>query len=395
MDYDIYGAKNAIREATTRMAKVMIDRGKYPMMVRRFANTQVNLTTIKMKKLNGSILDWIDAHGQGYPSVQEGLRYMIRHYLCYVENPITRYDKQKRKIESYQKRIVTASPEIVALWLGEAVEDIRKKYKIKFDGYETTDQTHEPIAPYLELKVGKDGEHKITKPRKDINLADDGLTVTPLYLVNASLNAIREQMAETCTKFVFVKDNHHPRTLVSTMNHDYLKSVYSDDTSWLMDVKAKEYSQKDLMDCDTVFRGYVRFAEVGGSAYDSATRSVNFARITELEPNTEPDLSLVNVDLSTVLPAFTSTVADDPSIERLIKTQFNKYGVEKETSLVVWADKCEKDYSTEFKRDLARFMIEHSERFKGFTGDPVRKQSKSAGIGIEVDDIDLADYLDF
>lgn len=395
MEYDLYGAKNGIRETTTKLAKLIITKKhKYPMMVRRHSDSQVNLMSIPRKD-NSTLLDKIIEQGQGYPSTQEGFRYMIRHYLCYVENPIVRYDKAKNKIETYQKRIVTACPEIVALWLNEDLDAIKKKYKLKFDTYETVDIEHKLVAPYLELKVGKDGEHKITKPRKDIDLADDGLTITPLYLINESINTLRDMMKDSCIRFTYTKDNHTERTLTTTINHDFLKDTYGDATSWVLDVKAKEYSQKDLLECDTMFRGYVRFAEVGGSRYDGATRSLNFARITKIEPNFEPDLSLIDVDLSIVGSSFTASLTNHPENIQTIKKTFKGYDIEKATSLPIWCEKNEKTYSTEFKRALAKYMLENKDMFDGFTGEPVKTQTTDAGLGIEIDNIDMSDYFDF
>ena len=396
MTADIYGNQDQIRTQTTKLArKLIMAKNKYPMMVRRHSDKQVNVLSIRKKGSTTTLMNDIVDKGQGYPSTQEGFRYMIRNYLCYVETPYTRYDKAKNRIDSYQKKIVTANPEIIALWLNEDVEVIKKKYKIKFDSYENTDPTHQPIAPYLELKVSKDGEHKITKPRKDIDLEDRGLVITPLYLINESLNTLREMMQNSCMQFTYTKDNHHERKMITTLDHEFLKNAYGDKTSWVMDVKAKEYSQKEIMDCDTVFRGYVRFAEVGGSRYDSATRSLNFARIGEITPNVEPDLSLIDVDLSTVSTAFATAITEHPKNIPLIKSKFKGYGIENATNLILWEEKCSKEYTTEFKRNLAKFMLENKDLFNKFDGKPIKSEKVSAGLGIEVDDIDLSDYFDF
>lgn len=393
---DIYGNNNQIRKQTTKLAERLIrEKNKYPMMVRRHSDKQVNVLSIRKKGSVKTLMDDIIDNGQGYPAMQEGFRYLIRNYLCYVEVPYTRYDKAKNKIESYQKKLVTANPEIIALWMNEDLDEVNKKYKLKFDSYINTDTTHKPVAPYLELKVAKDGEHKITKPRKDIDLEDKGLVVTPLYLINESINTIRDMMKDSCIQLTYTKDNHHERTMTTTLDHEFLETVYGTKTSWVMDVKAKEYSQKDIMECDTVFRGYVRFAEVGGSRYDSATRSLNFARIGEIVPNVEPDLSLIDVDLSTVSTAFATHVTEQPENITEIKSRFKGYNIEKATNLILWEEKCTKEYTTEFKRKLAKFMLNNKDIFENFDGHPIKKETITAGLGIEVDDVDLSDYFEF
>ena len=396
--YDLYGKNDQIRKATTQLARVAIlQKGKYPMMCRRHSTEQINLLDIPNRD-GMKLKDWIHKNGQGYTETEDVFRYMIRNYLCYYETPYTRYDKQKNRVLSYQKKVITANPEIIAEWTGIDLEEVEKKYKLKFDNYINTDAEHKPIAPYLELKVGKDGEHKITKPRKDIDLTDKEMTITPLYLVNESLNCLRKLMEKDCVDINFSKDTHIPRTITTTMNHAYLKEVYGDKTSWVLDVKAKEYSQVDLLKSETFLRGYVRFAEVGGSRYDSATRSVNFARINHFSINKNPDLSVIDVDLSTVVQAFVNATKESNEVVPFVRNNFKKYGMHNDTNLAIWAEECVKKYSTEFKKDLASFMLKNKSIFKNFTGEPIKTPTVVVGMNIETDgncEVDLTDYFSF
>lgn len=403
MKTDIYGDLDDIRVKTTDLAvRVLAEKGLYPMMGRRHNDRQVNLLSIP-KKSGETLMQEMIANGQGYPRMMESFRYMIKHYLCYVENPLIRKDKHGNLIRSYQKRIVTANPAIIAQWLEEDIETVKKRYSTKFKSYIDTDCTYEPVAPYLELKTAKDGAHKITKPRKDIDLLDEGLTVTPLYLINASLGYLTDRLEDECITFKYAKDNQQTREITTTFNHETLKEIYGDKTSWLMDAKAKMYKGEVMMECDTMWRGYVRVPEVGGSRYDSATRSLNFARISEIKYDVQPDTSMVDVDLMTVLPAFEKALADNPVNEEKIRQRFKGYDIDKANSLLIWEEKNEKESTTTFKRDLARFMLANTDIFKDFTGRPIHEDSQGAGLNVSVDgitnldlaDMDLMDYLEF
>jgi hypothetical protein len=92
-------------------------------------------------------------------------------------------------------------------------------------------------------------------------------------LYNESLNKVN--------RVTFLKDGGQLRDIDITFSSSVIREIYGNGT-YLARAFDGCYNN-DFLSVDTVYRGYIRAIEVGGSRYDNPLRSISIARIVKIE----------------------------------------------------------------------------------------------------------------
>lgn len=323
--------------------------------------------------------------------------YLLSASICYVEIP--KYvTKDGRATHTYDKFLCTRNPAIIRQWLGTSIEDTWTKYASKLIiGSEDIAADEIPI-----IKLNTSGKgNTVTVPRKALKL--DKLVCIPLYMINSFCEGFKTRLSTELLEFTYLKDNDTERKLVTTLNSDILKQVYSAEfiSKIFLNIDVSGNKQGDMYLPTKIGRGYIKVPEVGLPRYDeTGVRSLNLIRLLEIRPITldEVDLSCVNVNLNTVQGSFVR------GIERLA-------GVNKEELLVLYRELTEDQteltheiqaavlvekikqfidqriiiFSTTYLRALHKFMVEHPQWFNE-TSDTITTEIKSsANFGVVED----------
>lgn len=323
--------------------------------------------------------------------------YLLSASICYVEIP--KYvTKDGRATHTYDKFLCTRNPAIIRQWLGTSIEDTWTKYASKLIiGSEDIAADEIPI-----IKLNTSGKgNTVTVPRKALKL--DKLVCIPLYMINSFCEGFKTRLNTELLEFTYLKDNDTERKLITTLNPDILKQVYSAEfiSKIFLNIDVSGNKQGDMYLPTKIGRGYIKVPEVGLPRFDeTGVRSLNLIRLLEIRPITldEVDLSCVNVNLNTVQGSFVR------GIERLA-------GVNKEELLVLYRELTEDQteltheiqaavlvekikqfidqriivFSTTYLRALHKFMVEHPQWFNE-TSDTITTEIKSsANFGVVED----------
>lgn len=320
-------------------------------------------------------------------------KYMLMNFMCYVEIPSVSYrtDAGAYK-ETFDKMLVTANIDVVASWLGLDVNKLPDKYPARLFSITMDDGDDE--LPVIKLTESKEGKRGATCPKKDIDVSAKGCRVVPVFMLKVGVDALYNKFKDDIVKVSFLKDNGQVRDIFTTVNFPKIKEIYGGGEFY--DNCVMFSYDGDFTKNKAINRGYIRVPEIGGSRYDGATRSVNYARIINIDYNEEPDLSFINIDLGTVLEGFQDGVMEHQKDSEAIVDMLEafdidggcwkdsaekkaKYPVKDLTSLIAWSDERSLLLSTVFLRDLCLFMLGNPQWFGDFTGEP--KTSSLGGFG--------------
>lgn len=225
-------------------------------------------------------------------------------------------------------------------------------------------ETVEEEIYMLRMETDKDGTHKIVKPRKGFTINDATTRIAPIWLVEAQLSSLREEMEKRIVQITFTKDNGRDRVLVTTLNKDIISGIYGEE-------KATEILRRSW---DGVFdniehldRGYITVPELGASKYDSCTSAMNYARVKEITYDVIPDLTIIDYDVSSAVEKFQislSRVVKRGLFEELVEALVDEEiglnineGLEDPVSISKWAEDSSNMIGRVFSRDLCRFMV--------------------------------------
>lgn len=395
--HDILGVLNGFRKLSELYINQLVSQGKWFTVCHKIDKNQEDIMAIKNNggiKL-GSMIDEVFQEGGYRTSIY---KYLLMNYLCYIEVPTVSFKSDTGGFKNtFNKILATSNIEVIAEWLGTTVDDLPDKYKARVFSINMDDGEDE--LPYVKLTETKEGVRKATCPRSDIDVSERGTRVVPLFMLKAGVDTLYSKLADKVVKVTFLKDGGQVRDIFTTVNFNIIKDIYGIGTFY--DDSVMMTYDGDFLRNKTLARGYIRVPEIGGSKYDTLTRSINYARIIGINYEEEPDLSFINIDLSTVLEGFQDGVLKHSSKAKDIISMLEAFDLDggfwrdvkdggsgrflskDSTSLLQWSDENALLLSTVFTRDLCLFMLSNPQWFGDFTGEPKNTFSGYGDVGLE------------
>lgn len=394
---DELGVINGFRRLCELYVKKLVDEGKWFTICHKINPKQIDIMQVvgdKGVKL-GSYVSETFEEGSYRTSIY---KYMLMNFLCYVEVPTVSFKNDTGGYSNtFDKILVTANTGVIASWLGMSEEELPDKYRSRVFTIDMDDGDDE--LPYVKLTESKEGNRKATCPRKNIDVSERGTRVIPLFMLKSGVDALYEKMKEGIIKVSFLKDNSQVRDMFTTANFDKIKEIYG--AGEFYNDSVMHIYNGDFLENKSLPRGYIRVPEIGGSRYDGAMRSINYARIIDIDYESEPDLAFINIDLSTVLEGFQNGVMKYPNCAEDIVNMLEAFDIDggawKDSgdkkakflskdmiSLITWSEERKTLLSTVFLRELCLFMLSNPQWFGDFTGAPKYGYSGSGGdVGLE------------
>lgn len=400
---DLLGEHTKFRVLTSKIIKNIVLSGKWFSFCTRADDSQIDVLSIENDdgiKLGRILYDELESE-VGYRTTL--YRYLLHDYLCYLEVPtvIKRRDSSYGVQESYNKSLVTANIGVIAEWLGISYAEAFMFYGSRVDdnGFDN----EEDFYPYVKLTIGKNGERKVSKPRKDIDLSIKGTRIVPVFAINYGLSILHSICSKDFYNITFIKDSGQRRTMNICFDWEKLSSIYSD--KGLLASAFEEQYSGDFLESELLPRGYIRVIEVGTSLKSKPVRSINLARIVSFE-RAEPDLTFINIDLSTVKDKFLNSLASiNINYKELVdmldvfkvgsERKYNGKVISSYNELENWVESQELTLSTPFIKQLALFMIGNPQWFGGWSGEDTIVVADSIDIENNSDGSDDDDDLDF
>ena len=393
--YDIFGEKTPVRNIITKAVHNIVDsQNKWFAFCKKMDKSQEDIMLLQNN--DGGTLGSLLASQYSESMYRVAVyKYLLSEYLCYYEAPtiIKSRDSYASKA-SYNKFLATSNIRVIAAWLGVSEEDANREYAYRVNDAQL--DVDDVNFPYVKLYTAKTGEHKITKPRKDLDLSIAGTRVVPLFALKEGVDCLYNKASSDFYTVDFFKDGGAKRSINITFSIAKLREVYKDEgkllDQWEMQYKGNFMEQKNLE------RGYIRVIEVGTNLDSGATRSINYARIIGFHQE-QPDLTYLFIDLDGVLETFKSYMSNSSinvqevvdMLESFEVGEDRKYAgknIVSTTDLVNWADAQSMILSTPFIKQLALFMIANPEWFGGYTGET------KVYTGESKEDVDIGDVFD-
>lgn len=370
-EYDLYGENTYFREATTSLVQGLVGVGKW-FSFGKGLEGQVNLLKVKNNK-GVCVNDYLSDLYPETPYRAGVYKYLISEYLCYCEKPVVnmRYKTKFNSVNAYDRFLITANINVIGCWLGIGVEEAEAKYRKQLGN--PKEDSCDPYFRYVKLYLTKEGQPKVSCPRTPIDLSTLDLRVYPLYALETGVETLYKMLSKGTYNVTFIKDSHQPRVINLTTNIDILKQYYPED---YLNMYFYDSFDGDFICNPYLCRGYIKAFEVGASRFDVPTRSVSYARITSIE-KAEPDLSYVNIDLSSVISSFNDYLStQDIDLNGLVE-MLSAFGVgveEPKNPTVIgigtWEENQKMLLGTDFERQLAIFMLGNPQWFPNYTGSP-------------------------
>lgn len=380
--YDIYGNFTLFRVIAGKLVKECVNNDKWFGFARLVSENQVDLMkrTIEDGDFGLSIesceTTLAEAPKEAFNESAYRIsvfKYMLHEFLCYFEEPAVRRNSELGVVNSYNKALVTSNLGVVAAWLGISYEEAKRQYGYRLAGADLPDEG-EPLFPYVKLYATKEGVHKVTKPRTDLDLGKQGVRVQPLFALKVGVSLLYKKASSEFYDVTFVKDSGQVRTVNVCFSLDKLREVYDDEGKLMIEFQ-KQYSN-NFIETGSLERGYIRVIEVGRNLDCGATRSINFARITDLRP-ASPDTTFIHTNLDTVCQSFINCVSfNNVPINELVDVlealnvgSTRKYAgreIKTFTDLDNWVQAQQMLLSTPFVKQLALCMMGNPQWFKGW-----------------------------
>lgn len=389
---DSLGVQNGFRKLSELYISKLVDEGKWFTVCHKIGDKQVDIMKIKGNDdytLGQAISNTFEEGGYR-TSIY---KYLMMNYLCYLEVPVVSFKTDTGTYRNtFDKMLVTSNVEVVADWLGVTVDDLLPKYKSRLFGIDFDDGDDE--LPYVKLTETKEGIRKAVCPRKNIDVSLKGTRVIPLFMLKTGVTTLYNKMCEDVIKVSFLKDNGQVRDIFTTSNEGKIKEIYGEGTFYGSAINLG--FNGNFMENSAISRGYIRVVEIGGSRYDTATRSINYARIIDIDYEEEPDLSFINIDLGVVLDSFQDCVQKHQSKAEEIIDMLEAFDIDGgywkakdgETvstkqkdiaTLLIWSEERSMLLSTVFLREICLFMLSNPQWFSDFTGKPRELDLGSVG----------------
>lgn len=396
---DLLGYHTEFRNAVSKAVFNVVNSGLWFSFCSRISEKQYDV--MKLKSAKGDTIGHLTAQLYSESNYKIAIyKYMVLDYLCYIETPMVKRNTGNNNgySNTYDKFLATSNPYVVAEWMGISYDDVLYKYGSNIPTSIVNNESD--LIPYLKLWVDKDGTHKITKPRKTLDLGKMGTRVIPVFALKTGVDTLYHLAQENYIEVLFQKDSGQERKIAITFNVPKIRDIYGD-TDFLRKGIEDMYDG-DFMANSNMSRGYIRVFEIGGSIYDSPTRSINYARIIGIKkvPKEELDLAYINVDLDSVTTVFSTGLNNNYKhvkaiISAMKDSEISGISAVSPYSTVLdlenWVSGQVTLLSTTFLRELALFMLGHNTWFNGYTGEPVGVSSSV----VPNEDIDFGLDLDF
>lgn len=394
--YDSLGVLNGFRKFSEMYISQLVEDGKWFTICHKIDERQEDIMRIENKygtKLGSMIADVFE-EGTYRSSIY---KYLLMNFLCYIEVPTTSFKTDTGSFKNtFNKMLATSNVEVIAKWLGVEVDEVPDKYSSRVFGIDMDDG--DDLLPYVKLTESKEGIRKVSVPRMNIDVSERGTRVIPLFMLKAGVDALHSKIKEDIVKVSFLKDGGQIRDMFITTNMPKIREIYGGG-SFYEDCVYESYDGDFLLN-RYLSRGFIKAPEIGASRYDNPVRSISYARIIGLEYGVEPDLSFINIDMSTVLQGFTDGVTNNKNSSKDIIDMLEAFGIDggcwKSTvesskkysskdisSLIQWSEERNLLYSTVFLRELCLFMLANPQWFSNFTGEPINRFDGNTGdIGL-------------
>lgn len=371
MKRDSLGSINNVRILCEQVIEKCIKENRWFSFCTKLDENQFDIMSLMVDEESGKKVGNIIA--DAYPNMNYRsaiFKYLINNYLCYVEIP-----KWGRNGPTFDKFLVTNNLYTASDWCGIDVDELSEKYSDFLESCEDDDDSG--VMPYLKMSKNTAGERKITKPRKPLDLEQNGIRVVPLFALNLGVDTLYEHGKNGCIKVIFMKDSGQEREMVTCFNPEIIEGIYGDSNN-LRDWIGGIYDG-DFVGNKSIDRGYIRVFEVGTCRYENPLRSINYARILKYELDVEPDLTFLDINIGSAQEAFTSAAikAGEGGAEKLWEAlklfELDKYGSPISISLdgiIDWVNGCSIKYSTMFLRELALAMVAQPDLF-GWSGEEI------------------------
>ena len=388
-EYDILGVVNGFRRLCDMYIKQLVEEGKWFTVCHKIDSKQVDIMQVENGegvKL-GSFVNDVFEEGGYRTSIY---KYLLMNFLCYIEVPTTSFKSDTGSFKkTFNKMLVTANTEVMAEWLGVDYNELPSKYVDRVFNINMDDG--EDLLPYVKLTETKGGR-KISVPRMDIDVSERGTRVIPLFMLKAGVDALYSKMEEGIVKVSFLKDGGQLRDMFTTVNFPKIRDIYGGGS--FLDDSIEDSYKGDFLENKSLSKGYIKVPEIGGSRYDGPTRYMSYSRIVDISYSEEPDLSFINIDLSTVIEGFNEGVLAHTKQAEAIVDMLEAFGIDgdawKDTvearkkytnkdvsSLLQWAEERNLLFSTVFVRELCLFMLSNPQWFSNFTGEPKYRYSNT------------------
>lgn len=401
--YDIFGEKTPVRNIITKAVHNVVDsKNKWFAFCKKMDSGQEDIMLLQNNE--GTTLGVLLAEQYSESMHRVAIyKYLLAEYLCYYEAPtIIKGRDSYASRASYNKFLATSNIRVIAEWLGVSEEDAKREYAYRVNDAQL--DIDDVNFPYVKLYTAKTGEHKITKPRKDLDLSIAGTRVIPLFALKEGVDCLYNKASSDFYTVDFIKDGGARRSINITFSIAKLREIYKDEGK-LLDQWDMQY-KGDFMEQKNLERGYIRVIEVGTNLENGATRSINYARIIGFRKE-EPDLTYLLIDLDGVLDTFKSCMSNSSVNVSDVVEMLDSFEVGEDrkyagknivstTDLINWADAQAMILSTPFIKQLALFMIANSEWFNGYTGETkvyTGESKENSSIGEIFDDFDDLDII--
>lgn len=319
--------------------------------------------------------------------------FLMSTSLCYVEVPKMKIS-QGMEIPTFEKFLCTRNPAVMGAWMGMSPDEMRAKYskRISFDKAEFMND----IIRYVRLNTSSKG-NSISAPRKYMETTD--MRCVPLFMIYAWISGLRTVLLDNIVKIRFLKDNGSEREIYTTLSEDIVRSFYSNNEfvgKMLSSIDYDKSQQGGMYLPSQIGRGYMQTPELGASMYDaSGVRAINVTRILEVSiaDAKDVDTSYINVSLDSVKNVFIMHLdriaQEEPQRLAEIYESFNGQKADSSYTTMELRVAMEKSvnsadtlFSTNFRRNLHKFMLGNPQWFKGYTGLPEYQNTNPVGCGV-------------
>lgn len=403
---NVYGLDAEVRslavanEFVSTMNKVCYALGEQLQPFDFFRDGVVDFSTFEGLAGQSSLLDEIRAFREesaGYKMPND--KWMLFSYLlsvsvCYVEVPkwVT---KMGVRTATYDKFLCTRNPKLMGAWMGMPANEMQAKYSPRIKMGFNDHELHQ--LKLVKLNQSNKG-NSITVPRSAVNCEE--IHCMPLFMLNAMVHGFRDKLNNSILRFTFLKDNGTERVLDTTLSNDILMKYYNDTmfvSTMLSGVDIDGNNLGGIHLSSRISRGFIRVPELGSSIYDeTGVRALNLARITKIEEISEIDDRYIHVDLNSVQNNFNECiewmVTKMPEALPVIYKDITEKDAELKTAPVLVTEL--EEYvsnriiimSTEYKRFLHNYMVDHPNYFVYYTGKPNKVTESSTNFGVGVMD---------
>ena len=403
---DKYGVLNPFRKTASKVVKALVSKNKWFRFCTGIDKRQFDIMSIKDSN-NNTLGSYVG--GEYYPETRDNnyrsavYKYFLREFMCYYEVPVSKKGfNNDGFVSTYDKYYITSNFVVIAGWLDISIDDAISQYYGYLESAYEDDGTDN--FNYVRLIYNKSGTRTVQKPRMPLDLSKKGTRVIPVFALEIGVNRLCKKALNSIIRVEYQKDGKAFRTLDFTYSYQKLKDIYGDG-GFVTNGLEGAYQGGVYINDRTTARGNIRVIEVGGSRYDEPLRALNVTRIVGIREGVTPDLTFIDIDISSAVGEFKNALMYSPNRLKFLKDSLKEQGImsEEEYSVITsmmelenWADYKKTIFGTVFQRQLVLFMLGDPVDFPKYTGVPAVSEEYEGIIGNGVDadiDMDMSDML--